>query len=403
MPELMLPPPIDMAIQRLYEAGFEAFAVGGCVRDLLRGTIPHDYDVTTSALPEETMRVFADCRVLTTGLKHGTVTVLFPDLPGGAEITTYRVDGRYLDHRHPDGVTFTRRLDDDLSRRDFTVNAMAYNSRVGLVDRFGGMKDLCDRVIRCVGLPQRRFDEDGLRILRAMRFASVLEYSIEEQTAAAILSMRTLLNDIAAERCCEELRRLMAGAGAGAVLRDYWAVFVTLLPPLGEISPRALNDFFDALPACPSDFAFRMACLCRVLPEEKVREIFRILKADCRTADGVLRLVRAYQAPQPRSRTENRKFLARFGVDCTLSLCRMRRAFGEECEALEADAREIAAHPVCLTLGQLAVNGRDIASLGAEGAGIGEILHTLLDAVIEERLPNTRESLLQEAKKLLGS
>ena len=173
---MFLPQPVRDVISRLQDSGFSAYAVGGCVRDSLMGRTPGDYDVTTSARPDDMRRCFADWRVLETGLRHGTVTVV----RGGMQIetTAYRIDGVYADHRHPTGVTFTDSLEEDLSRRDFTVNAMAYSDRDGIVDRFGGQRDLRDRIIRCVGEPEKRFQEDGLRILRAMRFAAVLDFTV---------------------------------------------------------------------------------------------------------------------------------------------------------------------------------------------------------------------------------
>ena len=216
---MTLPSQVHMALDRLEAAGWEAFVVGGAVRDALRGCAAGDWDITTDAEPEQIERVFSGERLIETGLRHGTVTVLLDGLP--LEITTYRVDGGYSDHRRPDSVTFTRSLRADLLRRDFTMNALAYHPRTGLVDICGGAEDLARGVVRCVGEPERRFREDGLRILRALRFASVLGFTIEPETAAAIHRCAGLLRYLAAERVLSELTKLLCGQNAGAVLRDF--------------------------------------------------------------------------------------------------------------------------------------------------------------------------------------
>ena len=227
---MTLPSQVHTALDRLEAAGWEAFVVGGAVRDALRGCAAGDWDITTNAEPEQVERVFSGERLIETGLRHGTVTVLLDGLP--LEITTYRVDGGYSDHRRPDSVTFTRSLRDDLLRRDFTMNALAYNPQTGLVDICGGAEDLARGVVRCVGEPERRFREDGLRILRALRFASVLGFTIEPETAAAIHRCAELLRYLAAERVLSELTKLLCGQNAGAVLREFSDVLAVPIPEL---------------------------------------------------------------------------------------------------------------------------------------------------------------------------
>jgi tRNA nucleotidyltransferase (CCA-adding enzyme) len=230
--KIKIPSQVDGVLKRLSENGREAYAVGGCVRDSLLGLTPNDWDVATSALPEETERIFADCRVIETGLKHGTVTILSGGMP--IEVTTYRIDGAYSDGRHPDDVSFTRNLKDDLARRDFTVNALAYNPESGLADCFGGRQDLADGIIRCVGDADIRFREDGLRILRALRFSSVLGFSIESRTAESALRNRDLLDRIAGERIQAEFTKLLCGRGAAEVLRKFREIIAQFIP---EIRP----------------------------------------------------------------------------------------------------------------------------------------------------------------------
>ena len=225
-----MPKNVDTAINLLQSAGFEAYAVGGCVRDSLLGKTPNDWDITTSAKPENMKSVFADFHCIDTGIKHGTVTVVIDGEP--LEITTFRLDGEYEDNRHPKSVTFTSNLGADLGRRDFTVNAMAYSNKPGTVDLFGGQNDLKNKIIRCVGDPDRRFNEDALRILRALRFASALDFEIEEKTAQSLLKNCALLGNISEERIAKELLKLVCGKGAKRILTDLAPVLFELLPEL---------------------------------------------------------------------------------------------------------------------------------------------------------------------------
>lgn len=232
-----MPKNVDTAINLLQSAGFEAYAVGGCVRDSLLGKTPNDWDITTSAKPEDMKSVFADFHCIDTGIKHGTVTVVIDGEP--LEITTFRLDGEYEDNRHPKSVTFTSDLGADLGRRDFTVNAMAYSKMTGTVDLFGGQNDLKNGIIRCVGDPDRRFNEDALRILRALRFASALDFEIEEKTAQSLLKNRALLGNISEERIAKELLKLVCGKGAKRILTDFAPVLFEILP---ELQPMYKNS-----------------------------------------------------------------------------------------------------------------------------------------------------------------
>ncbi|MBE6700177.1 MAG: HD domain-containing protein, partial [Ruminococcaceae bacterium] len=228
--DITLPMPVARALSILEACGYEAYVVGGCVRDSLLGRTPNDWDITTNATPTEMKACFSDFRVIETGIQHGTLTVIIDGMQ--LEITTYRNDGEYLDNRHPVQVTFSKHIEDDLSRRDFTVNAMAYHPTKGLVDLFGGREDLQNRVVRAVGDAKTRFEEDGLRILRAIRFASVLDFDIAKDTAKAVHSCRNLLSGIAAERIREEFCKLICGRGAVRILRDYIEVISVFMPEL---------------------------------------------------------------------------------------------------------------------------------------------------------------------------
>ena len=231
-------PDAETIIQLLRQNGFEAYAVGGCVRDILLGQEPHDWDICTSATPAEMKQCFSAYKTFDTGIAHGTITVVIHHLP--FEVTTYRVDGDYKDNRHPESVTFTRSLREDLARRDFTVNAMAYNEESGTVDLFGGEKDLRNKTIRCVGNPDERFNEDALRILRALRFASCYDFAIESATASAIRGNAELLRNIAVERVAAEFTKLICGGGAERILNDYREVVAVFLPELRETFDFAL-------------------------------------------------------------------------------------------------------------------------------------------------------------------
>ena len=230
--DLTLPAPVSDLLGRLTRAGFSAYAVGGCVRDSLLGFEPHDWDICTSALPDQMQEVFRDFRTVETGLKHGTLTVVVDHVP--YEVTTYRVDGDYTDHRHPDSVIFVDDLVKDLARRDFTVNAMAWSPDAGLQDPFDGQQDLSSKLIRCVGEPEQRFEEDALRVLRALRFAAVYDFTIEPDTASALRKKAPDLKMVAGERIREELLKLLCGKAAGRILREYPEVLAEIIP---EIRP----------------------------------------------------------------------------------------------------------------------------------------------------------------------
>ena len=296
------------ALDRLTAAGHEAWLVGGCVRDLLLGRTPGDYDITTAALPEETEGVFAGEQLIETGLRHGTVTVVLEGCP--LEITTYRVDGTYADARHPDQVTFTRSLREDAARRDFTVNAMAYHPDRGLWDGFGGRADLEKGLLRCVGDPETRFREDALRILRAVRFASVLGFTLEPATAEAARRTAPLLGQIAPERLSAELTKLLCGPGAGTVLGEYPDILGALIPELGPMvgfDQRNLHHCHDllthtaaAVDNIPPDPALRLAMLLHdvgkpetfSLGEDGQGHFYGHAKRSVELADAILRRLR---------------------------------------------------------------------------------------------------------------
>ncbi|MDR0897973.1 MAG: hypothetical protein LBN04_08960 [Oscillospiraceae bacterium] len=365
-----LPAPVARVLERLWEAGAEAYVVGGCVRDMLLGSAPHDWDVCTSATPDAVARCFADCRLIEAGRKHGTITV---GLSGQfIEVTTYRVDGTYSDHRRPDVVRFTPSLTEDLARRDFTINAMAYAPGEGVIDPFGGQKDLQLGVIRCVGAPALRFDEDALRILRALRFAARLGFEIHSDTADAMIVQRELLRHIAAERVLSELSGM-----------DFARVDVQFLPVLQVSIPELMR-----LPECPVPPlpALRLAALLKGLP---AREILSRLKASAALTERVGLLAERLDAPVPADEVAVRRLLRDIGQEAAEQLLIL-----QENPPAQAVLRRVLDRGDCYALPMLAITGRDAIERGLRGRAVGEALSRLLDRVIAGELPNEREALL---------
>ena len=432
---ITLPTSVRTAIERLGARGFSAYAVGGCVRDCFLGRTPQDWDITTSALPEETKEVFSDCRLIETGIEHGTVTVLYDGQP--LEITTFRVDGDYIDNRHPSSVTFSRSLEDDLARRDFTVNAMAYHPEKGIVDLYGGREDLQKKLVRAVGEPEKRFDEDGLRILRALRFASVLGFAIEEKTAAAIHQKKDLLRNISPERIREEFCKLLVGVGAKEILLDYSDVISVFLP---EISPCVGFDqkskyhcydvyrhSVEALSCAKPDLLTRLALLLHDIAKprtfsldrrgghfydhgakgaEMTEEILKRLRFPNDTIERVTLLVEKHDFPIPATERVAKRLMQKMSdedIDRLMEIKRCDRlahaeGYREPVESLSAIpelVKKIRAEEACFNLSGLAVKGDDLIRAGIpQGEEIGRALQTLLDKVIDGELPNDKKILL---------
>lgn len=352
-----MPKNVDIAINLLQSAGFEAYAVGGCVRDSLLGKTPNDWDITTSAKPEDMKSVFADFHCIDTGIKHGTVTVVIDGEP--LEITTFRLDGEYEDNRHPKSVTFTSDLGADLGRRDFTVNAMAYSKMTGTVDLFGGQNDLKNKIIRCVGDPDRRFNEDALRILRALRFASALDFEIEEKTAQSLLKNCALLGNISEERIAKELLKLVCGKGAKRILTDFAPVLFEILPELQPMyknshdNPHHCYDIYEhtliAVESIDPEPTLRFAMLLHDCGKPAVKkfdengvahfyghqrisaeisaQILARLKVSNKFRDEILFLVSNHDRWELYENTEKMpRYLSKFGLDGVLKLLKVMRA-----------------------------------------------------------------------------
>lgn len=388
--KMELPFPVLHSLFLLNQAGHEAFVVGGSVRDALMGKAPTDWDITTSALPEETLSVFAQFRTIETGIRHGTVTVIIEDTP--LEITTYRIDGNYSDGRHPDKVSFTRSIKEDLKRRDFTINAMAYHPQIGLVDPFHGRRDLKNKVIRCVGNSQKRFTEDALRILRGLRFAATLGFSIHPVTAKAIHKLSDTLSCVAIERISVEFCKLICGPQKGQILREYADVFKTFLPNI-DYKNVPVYEPIDDLVINLASF------MVNLLPKE-AEEACKRLRLSNRVTEDVVVLVRCWDLTIERTRSGVLHTLHLLGPELMRKLLCLQAIingtdydwFYELWAQMERDGA------CCYQVKDLAVTGEDLIAAGIPaGPAIGDTLMRLLNAVMDGQCSNEKNTLLEYA------
>ncbi len=440
---ISVPKYIVKAIEQLEAAGYEAYCVGGCVRDSLLGKEPDDWDVCTSATPDEMKEVFAGFRLIETGIKHGTLTVIVDREP--IEITTYRTDGKYASHRRPVSVSFIRDLEGDISRRDLTINAMCCDKNGAVTDMFGGTQDIADKLVRCVGDPNERFEEDALRIMRALRFASVLGFTIDPPTAEAIHNKRHLLEYVSVERIFSELKKLLCGKRVEAVLTEFTDVFVQIIP---EIEPcigfdqHNIHHCYDvwthivkSVASVRPDVRLRLAMLfhdigkpdtARFDPDgtghfkghpiksaEMLTEILDRLHSDNATVGYVRDLVVEHDNRIPVKRKNVKRFMAKHDFDFFMDYLEVRRADTmaqsdhmkteklEELEQLALIGVEVNNENCCLKLTDLAVDGKDMISLGLSGRQISGMLQRLLDLVVDDKLENDRAVLLEYAKERL--
>ncbi len=439
-----IPAGAERILRTLTGAGFEAYLVGGCVRDLLRGAPPHDWDICTSALPEETEACFAGRRIIKSGLKHGTVTVL--EAGGPYEITTYRTEGPYSDSRRPDFVRFVPDLGQDLARRDFTMNAAAMDLEGNLRDPFHGAEDIRTGVIRCVGEPAQRFREDGLRVMRALRFAAAFGYEIETSTAQAVHENRAMLDKVAAERINVELCGLLAGQSAGEILRRYPDVLCQFWPELGPLVSLeqrtpwhcwgGWEHTIHAVEAIPADVTLRLAALlhdvgkpyCKSTDGQGIDHFYghpaagaelangmlRALKFDNATRKRVVKLVERHDAQIAPQGRVIRRWLNRMGAEAFFQLLELKRAdaMGQapekaagrlaELTEIRAEAERAIAEGQCFALKDLAVDGRDVIAAGASpGPEVGRILNALLERVLGGGAANERGALLGLVERML--
>lgn len=431
-------------VERLERHGYEAYVVGGCVRDSLLRKKPKDWDVCTDALPEDVLRVFRRFHVIKTGLKHGTVTVMVNHEP--VEVTTYRIDGEYTDNRHPDAVQFVSDIEADLARRDFTINAMAYSPTRGLVDAFGGQQDLAAHQIRCVGEPDARFNEDGLRLLRALRFAARYQFDIERETAYSIHRNRHLLENVSAERIFSELKGILVGDGVLGMLQAFPDVFCTIIPELKptlgfeQHNPHHLHDVWThtayAVQATPPDNTLRLAMLLHDIAKptcfstdahgkghfykhpqlgaNMARGILNRLRSDHATITTVCTLVAEHDNQFPSTIPGMRRLIGRLGVETIRNLFAIKKADIAAQSAHERSQKLAALREASLLLEEtleagslfslkdLQINGRDLMAIGvAQGPDIKRILSHLLLEVQNNTLPNVPEALSARARNLI--
>ncbi len=440
---MTLPSPVSEALTRLHRAGFEAYVVGGCVRDALMGKVPNDYDIGTSATPLETEAVFSDCRRVETGIKHGTITVLLAEYP--LEITTFRTEYGYSDGRHPDSVKFTRTLQDDLSRRDFTMNAMAFSPAIGLIDPFGGQADIATQTIRCVGNPVVRFSEDALRIMRALRFASVLNFSIAPDTAEAMQSLAERLSMISSERIAAELKKAIVGDSFHDILIAFPLVFGTFLPELipcidyNQNNPHHDYDLLTHLAKTvhnlPKDPTLKLAGLLHDIgkpstqttdasgishfyghaakSESMAEEALKRLKFSNAEITRITTLIRHHDGVIEANERSVKRKISKLGKEAFQDLLFLQRA---DHEAQRADrnfrkeqddllfqlSNDVMSNSECLQQNQLHINGYDMINIGLSGPEIGKTLATLLDAVLDGEVENEYSALLSYANALIN-
>ncbi len=389
-----LPPAVERMLEALDEAGIEAYLVGGCVRDHLLGLTPKDYDIAAAAPPERTGEALerAGCRVYPTGIRHGTVTAVLDGL--AVELTAYRADGEYADHRHPGSVRFVSDIKQDVLRRDFTCNALAYHPQKGLVDHVGGLEDLRAGLLRCVGEPEARFEEDALRILRALRFSAALGFAIEKKTAEALIRKAPLLHGIARERVSAELQGLVCGKAAPEVLTHFPGVLACCLPGLEAATEADFAAMAERLRALPPEPVLRLCPLVR-LCGPRAEEALQALRLSARQ-EGALRLLLEEGDDLIEDMPALRRTLGRCGEERTrlLLLWQGGRALPLLREALEKG--------LCCSVHELHIRGGDLAALGLAGPAIGRTLNALLELVIRDEVPNKRESLLAAARELGG-
>lgn len=437
MMSMDLPTPIKNALEQLETDGFEAFCVGGCVRDALMGVPPKDFDITTNATPEEVKLVFHKEVVIETGILHGTVTVLMDEYP--VEVTTYRIDGEYMDNRRPDNVLFTRSLTEDLARRDFTINAMAFSEKHGIIDPFEGKKDLDEKIIRCVGDPFKRFGEDALRILRAVRFASVLGFNIEPLTHSALFEKKETIKNVAIERITAEFTKLICGKNVENILLLYAPIIELIVPEIKESFDFLQNNPYHSYDVythtvkvvsnAPDKITLRLASFFhdigkprsytqdnrgighfyghQKISAEIAKDVMTRLKFDNETKEKIFLLVFYHDIQIKADRKSVKRVLSRFSEEFFLDLIALKKAdvsgqhpdlIGrvDDLSVLTEIFEDIKKSSECFILKDLAINGNDLIEIGYKpGKQLGNILKDCLQLVISEKLENDKHMLIE--------
>ena len=395
---LKIPAYVSGVMNTLEGAGYECYAVGGCVRDSIMGAEPHDWDLCTDARPEETAGLFPSYHVLGYGMKHGTVTVVSEGRP--VEITTYRTDGEYKDGRRPENVEFVRNITDDLSRRDFTVNAIAYSPKIGLADPFGGIEDIKAGIVRAVGSPSERFGEDALRIMRALRFSCCLGFEIEKETSKAVHEMKGLLDRISRERTTGELMRILSSDGCGKTFGEYFDVLMQIIPFLEADRKETL---VKKLRASGNSVVLRLALITEGYGYEKINITAGMMKWDSKTRKAVQNAAADSAAEFPGDFRGMCRLVREIGHERFSVALEMKKASGEDTREAEEIYGKILESGICLFKENLAVNGRDLLSAGIKKETIGALLDCLLDKIADGEISNDRAALLREAERIGNS
>ena len=402
--KINIPKDVAHIIYVLEQNGHEAFAVGGCVRDAIMAREPHDWDITTSANPEQVKALFK--RTIDTGIQHGTVTVMINST--GYEVTTYRIDGIYTDGRHPEQVTFTSNLVEDLKRRDFTINAMAYNDRVGIVDQFGGIDDLKHKIIRCVGIATERFTEDALRILRAIRFSAQLGFSIEDNTADAIVALGSSLTKISKERIQTELDKLITSSHPDRLeLIDMYGLGQYIFEgaiALNRPNPTLYKNISLTMNMLPTDHYLRTAAL--LIYEEQPKTVLKKLKLDNSTIDICGKLCALKDIPIPADKPALRRIIVKYGrdifdryaftfIDALIKSNIYKCISINELNTIQSVYQDIINSKDCISLKDMQITGSDLMDIGIpQGKELGVILNRLFEKVLDDPSLNNRETLL---------
>ena len=430
--KVYMPYEAELALKILSDNGYDGYIVGGCVRDSILGVEPEDWDITTSALPSQITECFKDYKMIETGLKHGTVAVIINNVM--LEITTYRIDGKYTDNRRPDFVEFTNKIELDLERRDFTINAMAYNEAIGLVDCFCGIDDINLKKIKCVGNPDIRFSEDGLRILRALRFASVLDFQIEDETSKSIHKNREMLKNISAERLAAEFNKLIKGVNFMNIMTEYRDVISVFIPELKNMSiyenGRDLyHHSLIAMANVRNDLVLKLVLLFHETGRfadpyeikkgdgysktslEIASNALNRLKYDKSTIKSVKNLIMHHDEKIEANAISIKRWLNKIGEESLKNLIEIKKADLKSSDFVHEDMlreifnaelimNDILKNNHCYSLKNLAVKGDDLIAAGIqESSEIGRILNELLEVVIDEKIENNRDKLLNYAEK----
>ncbi len=394
-----IPQEVHDIIEKIEYNGYEAYIVGGCVRDCVMGVTPHDYDLCTNALPEKILEIFNDDDIIDAGLKHGTVGVIRNH--NVYEITTYRIDGIYSDGRHPDSVQFTSLLSEDLRRRDFTINAMAYNPKTGLVDIYGGQEDIKKGIIRCVGMAKERFEEDALRILRAIRFASRFNFDIDTDTAHEMHTQYPSIKNVSIERICTEITKSIICKNAPRFFMEFRDIIEYIIPEIKQISDKSYHNNLAVLGDCSEDIYIKLSLLLNGIDNNNIKKILKRLRCSNLIINKVSDFAASCDMALSNTNKDTKLLLQRFGYEDLLRFLEIKyftdaNISKATIKSITAIAKAIIDNNECYNVKTLAINGDTLKKIGiTNGLEIGKTLNMLVDEVINDNLENERDVLIK--------